>query len=391
MENFMWDGASRVIFGRGVENETGKWVKFYGGKKVLFHYGGGSIKKSGLYDRVMKSLKNENIEIVEMGGVVPNPKLNFIREGIKLCREKGVDFILAVGGGSTIDSAKGIAVGVPYEGDVWDFSEKRIAPKKALPIGVVLTIPAAGSETSKYAVATNEDGDYPYKRDIVYENNEIIRPKFAIMNPELTFTLPPYQTAAGIVDIMAHTMERYFTSVKNVELTDRLCEAVLKTVINNAPIVMKEPNNYNARAEIMWAGSIAHNDLLGTGRQGDFVSHMVEHELSAIYDIAHGAGLAIILPAWAKYVYKYNVPRFARFAVEVFNVDMNYEDQEKTALEGIARMEKFFKELGMPTRLKDVNIGPEKFEIMAERCVKLGSIKKVTKEDVVNIYKLALE
>jgi alcohol dehydrogenase YqhD (iron-dependent ADH family) len=390
MENFMWDGASRVIFGKGVENEVGKWVKMYGGTKILLHYGGGSIKKSGLYDRVMKSLKAENIEVIALGGVVPNPKVSLIRDAIKLCKEKSVNLILAVGGGSTIDSAKGIAVGVPYKGDVWDFSDKKIPPKEALPVGVVLTIPAAGSETSKYAVATNEDGPYPYKRDIVYENNEIIRPKFAVMNPELTFTLPPYQTAVGVTDIMAHAMERYFTSVKNVELTDRLIEALLKTVINNARIVMKDPNNYAARGEIMWAGSIAHNDQLGTGRQGDFVSHMVEHELSAVYDIAHGAGLAIIFPAWAKYVYKFNVGRFARFATEVWNVDMNYEDQEKTALEGIYRMESFFKEIVMTTRLKDVKIPTDRFDEMAEKCVKLGSIKKVTKEDVVKIFKLAV-
>lgn len=389
MENFMWDGASRVVFGKGVENEVGKWVKQYGGTKVLLHYGSGSIKKSGLYDRIIKSLKTENIEIIELGGVVPNPKLNFIRKGIKLCKEKGANFVLAVGGGSVIDSSKGIAVGVPYNGDVWDFSDRKAVPQVALPVGVVLTIPAAGSETSKYAVATNEDGSYPFKRDIVYDNNEIIRPKFAIMNPELTFTLPPYQTACGIVDIMAHAMERYFTSVKNVELTDRLIEGLLKTVINNGYIVMKEPNNYNARAEIMWAGSIAHNDQLGTGRQGDFVSHMIEHELSALYDIAHGAGLAIIFPAWAKYVYKFNVARFTQFAVRVLNVDMNFENSESVALEGIKRMENFYKDMGMPVTLKEAKIPSDKFEEMAEKCVKPGSIKKITKEDVIEILKLA--
>lgn len=386
----MWDGASRVVFGKGVENEVGQWVKKYGGTKVLLHYGGGSIKKSGLFDRVMKSLKDEKLEVIEFGGVVPNPKLNLIRKAIKLCKEKGVDFILAVGGGSVIDSSKGIAVGVPYEGDVWDFSEpKKLTPQKALPVGVILTIPAAGSETSKYAVATNEDGSYPFKRDIVYNNNEIIRPKFAIMNPELTFTLPPYQTAAGVVDIMAHVMERYFTSVKNVELTDRLCEAVLKTMINNAYIVMKDPSNYAARAEIMWAGSIAHNDQLGTGRQGDFASHMIEHELSALYDITHGAGLAIIFPAWAKYVYKFNIERLARFAVMVWNVDMNFENTSSTALEGIRRLENFYKDMGMPVTLKEAKIPYDKFDEMAEKCVKLGNIKKMTKEDVVEILKLA--
>ena len=388
MENFILDSSTRIVFGKGTENDAGDIAKNYG-KKVLILYGGGSIKKSGLYDRVKDSLKKAGVEAVELGGVKPNPTYGLIKEGIKLCRDNSVDLILAVGGGSVIDSAKGISVGVPYSGDVMDFTMQKAVPKEALPVGVVLTIPAAGSESSQYAVATYEEGGYPFKRDIVWENNEIIRPAFAIMNPELTFTLPAIQTAYGICDIMAHVMERYFTSVKNVELTDRLCEATLKTVINNGLIVMKEPKDYNARAEIMWAGSIAHNDMLGTGRQGDFVSHMIEHELSGIYDIAHGAGLSILFPAWMKYVYKYNMDRFIQFVTRVWNVDHDFYSPENTVLEGIKRMENFFTEIGLPTRLKDVDIPDDRFEEMAEKAVKPGSIKKIDAADIVEILKLA--
>lgn len=388
MENFVFDYCTRVVFGKGTENQVGEIAKKYG-NKVFLHYGGGSIKKWGLYNRVIKSLKKADIEVVELGGVRPNPTYDLIKKGIKICRENSVDLILAVGGGSVIDSAKGIAVGVPYDGDVLDFTIKKAIPKEALPLGVILTIPAAGSETSRYAVATYEEGGYSYKRDVVWENNEIIRPKFAILNPELSFTLPPYQTACGIADIMAHVAERYFTSVKNVELTDRLCEATLKTVINNGLIVMKEPENYDARAEIMWAGSIAQSDLLSTGRQADFASHMIEHELSGIYDITHGAGLAIIFPAWMKYVYKYNIDRFIQFATRVWGVEYNIYSPERTVLEGIKRMKNFFKEISLPTTLKELNIPEDRFEEMAKKAVKLGSIKKINANDIVEILKLA--
>ena len=389
MENFVYDRCTKIIFGKDTENLVGKEVKKFS-NKIMLHYGGGSIKKSGLYDRVMKSLKDEGIEVVEYGGVKPNPTLAFAREGIKIAKEKGVGLILAVGGGSTIDSAKSIAVGVPYDGDVWDFAENKVVPREALPVGVILTIPAAGSESSQYAVLTNEDGPYPLKRDVVVENNQLIRPEFAILNPVLTFTLPPFQTACGVSDILAHTMERYFTNVKDVDLTDRLCESTMKTVINNGLTVMKEPENYSARAEVMWAGSIAHNDLLGTGRAGDFASHMIEHELSALYDIAHGAGLSIIFPAWMKYVYKYNLPRFAQFAARVWNVDDNFFSMEQMALEAIKRLTDFYKELGLPTTLKEADLPAEKFEEMAKNAVKLGNIKKTTVEDIVEIYKLAV-
>jgi len=388
MENFVFEGCTKIIFGKGTENQVGEEVKKYG-RSVLFHYGGGSIKKWGLYDRVVKSLQKSGVKIFEVGGVRPNPTYELINKGIKVCKENTIDSILAVGGGSVIDSAKAIAVGAPYKGDVLDFALKKATPAEALPVGVVLTIPAAGSESSKYAVATYILDGYPYKRDVIWGNFHLIRPKFAVLNPELTFTLSPFQTACGISDIMAHTMERYFTSVKNVELTDRLCESVLKTVINNAYIVMKDPENYDARAEIMWAGSIAHNDLLGTGRQNDFASHMIEHELSALYDIAHGAGLAIIIPAWMKHVYKHNLERFTQFATRVWNVDHNYYAPEWTALEGIRSLENFYHEIGLPTRLKDIGIPDDRFEEMANKAVKIGSIKKMTVEDVLEIYRRA--
>ncbi len=286
MEDFAFRGHTAVVFGRGKAKEAGKEIRNAGGKRVLLHYGQGSIKKSGLHRTVVASLEKEGIAVVELSGVVPNPRLSLVRKGIALCRENSVDFILAVGGGSVIDSAKAIAVGVPYAGDVWDFSRKQVTPRTALPVGVILTIPAAGSETSQYAVITNDEGPYPLKRDAVYANNEVIRPVLAILDPELTLDLPPYQTACGIVDIMSHVIERYFTAVKNVDFTDRLCEATLKAVIENGRLVMEEPRNCDARAEIMWAGSVAHNDLLGTGRAGDWSSHAIEHELSAVYDIS---------------------------------------------------------------------------------------------------------
>ncbi len=388
MENFIYDRSTKIIFGKETEKLVGKEVKKFA-SKIMLHYGGGSIKKSGLFDTVMKSLKDEGIEVIEYGGVKPNPTLNFARAGIKLAKEKGVGLILAVGGGSVIDSAKSIALGAKYDGDVWDFADKKAVAKEALPVGVILTLPAAGSESSQYCVLTNEDGPYPLKRDVIVENNQLIRPQFAILNPVLTFTLPPFQTACGVSDILAHVMERYFTNVKDVELTDRLCEATMKTVINNGLIIMKEPNNYGARAEVMWAGSIAHNDFLGTGRAGDFASHMIEHELSAIYDIAHGAGLSIIFPSWMKYAYKYNVARFAQFAARVWNVDDNLFSMESMALEAIKRLLSFYKELGLPTTLKEADIPAARFEEMAEKAVKLGNIKKTNAEDIVEIYKLS--
>jgi len=389
VENFVYDKSTKIIFGRDTEKIAGKEVKPFG-SKVMLHYGSGSIKKSGLFDRVVKSLNDEGIEVIEFGGVKPNPTLSFAKQGIKLAKKENVDFILAVGGGSVIDSAKCIALGALYDRDVWDFAERKAVAKDALPIGVILTIPATGSESNHYSVITNDEGPYPLKRDIIVENNVVIKPQFAILNPELSFTLSSFQTACGISDILAHTMERYFTSVNDVDFTDRLCEATMKTVIRNGLIVIQEPDNYSARAELMWAGSVAHNNLLGTGRAPDFASHMIEHELSAIYDIAHGAGLTIIFPAWMKHVYKYNVPRFAQFAARVWSVDDNFYSMESMALEGIKKLTDFYREIGLPVSLKEAKIPADRFKEMAEKAVKLGSIKKMTTEDIYEIYNLAV-
>lgn len=388
MRDFEFLSPTKIIFGRNSEAKVGREVKNYS-RKILLHYGKGSIIRTGLYDRVVKSLKEEGIDFIELGGVQPNPRVSLVREGIEICRKNGINFILAIGGGSVIDSSKAIAVGVPYSGDVWDFYAGKMEPKTALPVGVVLTIPAAGSEASKSSVITNEDGWY--KRSI---NTEIIRPRFAIMNPEVTFTLPPYQTACGAADIMAHVMERYFTNDKGVNFTDRLCEATLKTVIYNVPIVLKKPDDYDARAQIMWASTIAHNDLLSTGRTGDWASHGIEHELSGIYDIAHGAGLAIVFPAWMKYVYKHNIERFIQFAINVWNVEPNFESPERIALEGVERLKRFFKDIGLPTSLSEANIGEDRLEEMAAKATErgeLGEFVKLKKEDVLNILRSALK
>ena len=387
MENFEFYSPTRIIFGRGTEEKVGELTKEYG-TKVLLHYGGGSIKKYGLYNKVVKSLQDAGIDFIELGGVQPNPRLELVKEGIKICRENDIDFILAVGGGSVIDSAKAISLGVPYEGDVWDFFMGKALPEKNLPVGVVLTIPAAGSESSNSVVITKEEG--LLKRSC---NNDINRPVFAIMNPELTFTLPPYQTASGVVDMMAHIMERYFTHQTDVDLTDGLCESMLKTIMKNALIVMEEPDNYDARAELMWAGTLAHNGLVGTGRIGDWASHAIEHELSAMYDVAHGAGLAVVFPAWMKYVYKHNVNRFAQFAVNVFNVDYDFANPERTALEGIRRLMDFFRRIGMPTNLEELGIPDDRLEEMASKCKRpnngrLGYFVPLTEEDILEILKL---
>lgn len=387
MQNFIFQNATKIIFGKDTEDSVGAEVEKYS-KKVLLHYGGGSIKKSGLYDRVVNSLKAAGVDFIELGGVKPNPRLSLIHEGIDLCRKHGIDFILAVGGGSVIDSSKGIAAGVPYKGDVWDFYMKKATAVEALPLGVILTIPAAGSESSPASVVTNDEGQL--KRDIGYE---FLRPQFAILDPEQCFTLPAYQVACGAADIMAHTMERYFTNTCHVDFTDRLCEATLSTMINNVPSALSNPKDYNAFAEIMWAGTVAHNDLLGRGRGEDWASHSIEHEISGIYDIAHGAGLAIVFPAWMKHVYKNNVDRFVQFAVRVWKVEQDFADPGKTALAGIARTELFFKNIGLPVRLSEAGINDDRYEEMAEKCVSggdtVGNFVKLTKKDIVNIYSLA--
>lgn len=388
MKNFEFYNPAKIIFGKGTEKTVGEHVKKFG-TKVLLHYGGGSIKKSGLYDKIIASLEAENIQYVELGGVQPNPRLSLVRKGIDLCKAEGVDFILAVGGGSTIDSAKGIAAGVLSKEDIWYYLENpQVEIDDALPIGVVLTIPAAGSESSNGSVITNDETDM--KRD--FGSSKVI-PKFAIMNPEITYTMPPYQIACGCSDILAHMMERYFTNVKHVDLTDRLIEGAMRSIINYGPKALAYPDNYDIRAEVMLTGTVAHNGSLDLGRIGDWASHNIEHELSGEYDIAHGAGLAIVFPAWMKYVYKENIDKFVQFAIRVFDVDLGYHNKEHIVEEMILRLENWYKSLGLPIRLNEANIGDDKLQYMAEKCMigreSVGNLKPLYADDIYEIYKLA--
>ena len=388
MQNFDFCSPTRFVFGKNTELRAGELCSQYG-SRVLLHFGGGSVVKSGLLERIKKSLEEAGLAICELGGVQPNPIATLVYQGIALCRKERVNFILAIGGGSVIDSAKAIAIGVPYDGDFWDFYSGR-APKKALPIGTILTIPAAGSEGSKVSVITNEK--FKLKRSC---DNQILRAAFSIMNPELTYTLPAYQTACGAVDIMAHVLERYMTNTKGVELTDRLCEAVLKTIITQAPIVMKNPSDYDARANMMWASTIAHNNLLDTGRQGDWSCHQMDHELGALYNVTHGAGLAVMLPAYMRYVYQHDVGRFAQMANRLFDIPMDDTDPKSTALEGINRLEKFFVSLDMPVTFAQLGAKAEDIPYLADHVrltnngEKLGFFVPLDKEQIKEIYKLA--
>ena len=389
MNNFTFYSPTYFVFGKDTEKEAGHYVKRFGGSKVLIHYGGGSVVRSGLLDRVKESLKKENIDFTELGGVQPNPRSGLVYKGIDLCRKEGVDFILAVGGGSTIDSAKAIAAGVKYDGDFWEFYEGKPITE-ALPVGTVLTIAAAGSEGSGDSVITKEEG--MLKRGT---GGEALRPVFSILDPALTQTLPAYQTAAGATDIMAHVFERYFTNTKEVEITDRLCEAVLLTMVKEVPRVIADPNNYEARANIMWAGMVAHNNLVGVGRSQDWASHGIEHELSALYDVAHGAGLAVIFPAWMTYVYKHNVNRFAQIAVRVWGCQMNFENPEVTAQEGIDRLKQFLTSIGMPINFRELGAKEEDIPAMVAKLGlgengTMGSFVPLTSKDVEQIYRLAL-
>lgn len=391
MENFQYYTPTKIIFGRGAEEQTGQLAAEQGCKKVLVHYGGGSVVRSGLLERIYRSLDAAGISYVSLGGVVPNPRLSLVYEGIRLARKEQVDFILAVGGGSVIDSAKAIGYGVANEGDVWDFYEKRRTAKACLPIGVVLTIAAAGSEMSDSSVITKEEGWL--KRG--YSSN-YARARFAVMNPELTMTLPKYQTASGCVDIMMHTMERYFNHSENMEMTDGISEHLLRTVMKNAKILMNEPDNYQARAEVMWAGSLSHNGLTGCGTGGgDWASHQLEHELGGMFDVAHGAGLAAVWGSWARYVMDAAPERFAKFAVNVMGVEPEAE-KLKTAQKGIEAMEDFYRALDMPVCVGDMGIEltEEQMRELAEKCSHfgkrtIGCIKKLDQEDMYQIYKEA--
>ncbi len=391
MFGFNYYTPTRVVFGRDTEQKAGELVKAFGGKKVLIHYGGGSVIRSGLLKKVTDSLEAAGVPYVTLGGAVPNPRLGLVYEGIELCRKEGVDFLLAVGGGSAIDSAKAIGYGVTNEGDVWDFYDYKRKATACLPLGVILTIAATGSEMSDSSVITKEEG--LVKRGY---SSDYCRPKFAIMNPELTMTLPDYQTACGCTDIMMHTMERYFTNGGNMEITDSMAEALLRTVMENAKILEKDPKNYDARAEVMWAGSLSHNGLTGCGNDGgDWMTHKLEHELGGLYDVAHGAGLAAVWGSWARYVMKDCLPRFRRFALNVMGVEESGTDEE-IALKGIEALEDFFRSIHMPTSLRElgVNATEADLEDMAHKCAvgvggAMGSAKLLREEDMLAIYRMS--
>lgn len=391
MENFNYYTPTKVVFGRGTENQVGTLVKECNCSKVLVHYGSGSVKRTGLLDRIYQSLDAAGISYVSLGGVVPNPHLSLVYEGIELCRKEGVDFILAVGGGSVIDSAKAIGYGMTNEGDVWDFYDRKRTASACLPIGTVLTIAAAGSEMSNSSVITKEEGWI--KRGY---SSDYSRPKFAVMNPELTMTLPQYQTESGCVDIMMHTMERYLNCVDNMELTDGISEHLIRTVMKNAKILLDDPKNYEARAEVMWAGSLSHNGLTGCGTDGgDWTTHQLEHELGGMYDVAHGAGLAAVWGSWARYVVGERPERFAKFAVNVMGVESS-GDVMQTALKGIEAVEEFYRSVKMPTNLKELGVVPTEEEMLelARKCSfdgtrELGSVKKLNQEDMYRIYQMA--
>lgn len=388
MNNFNFYSPTFFVFGKERENEAGKYVKRFGGTRVLIHYGGGSVIKSGLLDRVKASLAAENIYFTELGGVMPNPRSGLVYKGIDICKKEKIDFVLAVGGGSTIDSSKAIALGSLYEGDFWDFYEGKPV-EKALSVATILTISAAGSEGSGGSVITHENG--MLKRAC---GGDAMRPVFSILNPELTLTLPNYQTACGATDMMAHVMERYFTNTKEVEITDRLCEGILLTIIKETPIALADPTDYESRANLMWAGMVAHNDICGVGRDQDWSSHQMEHELSAYYDVAHGAGLAVMFPAWMKHVMQHDVLRFAQFAVRVWGCQMDFANPESTALQGIAKFEEFLVSIGMPVRFAGLNAKEKDIPVLVKTLGlgnrTLGSFVKLTEEDVTEIYKLAI-
>ena len=391
MNNFTFYSPTYFVFGKETEKETGKCVKRFGGSKVLIHYGGGSVVRSGLLDRVKKSLDDEKIAYVELGGVMPNPRSGLVYEGIDICRKEEVDFVLAVGGGSTIDSAKAIAAGAVYDGDFWDYYMGKPVDE-ALPLGTVLTIAAAGSEGSPDSVITKEEG--MFKRGA---SGEAFRPKFTIMNPDLQKTLPAYQTACGITDIMAHLYERYLTNTEEVECTDRMIEALLLTMIHEGPRVVADENNYDARANILWAGMMAHNNSCGVGRSQDWTSHDVEHELSAVYDCAHGAGLAVVMPAVFTYNLQHNVMRFAQVATRVWGCQMDFANPEKTAKEGIEALRNFLISIGMPKNFEELGAKEEDIEKMAHsacygngRQGTIGGFVELNQQDIENIYRLML-
>ena len=392
MKDFNYYAPTEVVFGEQSEEQVARLVKKYGGTKVLVHYGGQSAVRSGLLDKVCGLLCEEGVEFVKLGGVVPNPRLSLAQEGIELCRKENVDFILAVGGGSVIDSAKCIAYGVGFNGNVWDIYLGKAVPTTMLPLAAVLTIPAAGSEMSESSVITNADGDVK-----LGYSNALSRPKFAIMNPHRTFTLPPYQTAAGVTDMIMHTMERYFSKDDDMDLTTDLAEALMRRMKTAVFDVLRNPEDYRQRAQIMWGGSLAHNGLTGCGVSDDWATHQLEHELSGMFDVTHGAGLAAIWPSWARYVMHENLSRFVRFAVNVMDVPNDFADPEGTALKGIEAMERFYHAIGMPINIRELigrDITDEEIKEMTRKCSRnytstCGCLKVLKADDMEAIYKMA--
>lgn len=391
MATYKYFTPTKVIFGKGAEEQVGALLKESAARRVLLHYGGGSVQRSGLLDKVKASLAAEQIAYAELGGVVPNPRLSLVRQGIALMKQEQLDFILAIGGGSVVDSAKAIGYGAANEGDVWDFYEHTRQPQASTPLGVILTLAATGSEMSDSSVITNEDG---WKKRGC--NSDLCKAKFAILNPELTLTVPPYQTACGCTDILMHTLERYFTAVPTLALTDRIAEGLLKTVMENARILDQDPLNYNARAEMLWANSLSHNGLTGFGSDGgDWVCHPMEHELSGLWDVAHGAGLAALWGSWARYTLKYNLPRFHKLAVNVMGIK-DKGTPENVALQGIEAVEAFFRSIHMPTSLKELGISPteQELDILSEKYAAAvggsrGSALKIGRKEAREIYVLA--
>jgi len=392
IKDFNFYSPTQVVFGKSAEEQLSALVKRYGGTRVLVHYGGGSARRSGLLDKVFGLLSDAGIGYVELGGVVPNPLLSLVKDGIALCRKEKIDFILAVGGGSVIDSAKAIAYGVPYDGDPWDFWDGKAVPQSSLPVGTILTIPAAGSEMSDSCVITRDED--LNKRGF---NNDLCRCKFAIMNPERTYTLPPYQTAAGATDIMMHTMERYFSKFDGMTLTDSIAESLLRTVKDSIFEVLKNPTDYRHRAQIMWAGSLSHNNLTECGLEKDFATHRLEHELSALFGVTHGAGLAAMWGSWARFVMPKHVSRFVQYAVNVMGVTNDLTDPEGTALRGIEATERFFHAIGMPTSIPELlgrEVTDDEIALMVRKCsrggtITLGSIEKIGTKEMETIYRMA--
>ncbi len=389
MDNFDFYSPTYFAFGDGQETRAGELVRRFGGSRVLIVTGSGSVHRNGAFDAIAASLDKAGIPYVELSGVQPNPRSSKVYEGIELCRRENLDFLLAIGGGSAIDTAKAIGVGVPYQGDFWDFFCLKAQPTVTLPVASVLTIAAAGSEGSNSCVITKDEGMLKWAINL-----DLIRPKFAILNPKYTCTLPAYQTASGAVDMMSHICERYFTNTTDVSLTDRLCEALLRTIIEAAPRAIADPDDYAARADLMWAGMLAHNNSCGVGRVQDWASHQIEHELSSFYDCAHGAGLAVVTPAWMEYVYRNDISRFAQFSVRVFGCEMNFANPEATALEGIRRLREFFRSLGMPVTFAEIGAKAEDIpDMVAHRAQKpngfpFGNFVKIQPDDMAEICRL---